>query len=880
VRIAIGKLVSSVLFAFLCLHCAAQAPATGTPPKDVIADAREKLRAAEAAHPGNTEEVANALDLLVGLELNEQKDPKEILELAKRQVSVAEGAGGPRSKIYAVALDNMVGAYLELSRAADAFPIAEHAFEIAQKEFPNDQEFVNAASGLADTCYALGDLACALRNYEAALTVARKFKLGEDSDRDFSLIITLSNLYITKEKLNDLKGAGEAIEESVAVAERTHPDDPRVGILENNAGEYDIRTQKFAEAIPHFNRASEIFGRNYGPDSPLFELVRDNMADLYSRTGQFALAWKNYETDIDNEHESIDDQVRDYVSYAHSLASGGNLQRAIEKSLLASKMGREHFVLQARTLPERQALDYNEQRPEGLGVALSVLASHPELPASDIYQEAVRLRALVADEMARREKNLNASDDPEIARLLKEMSQARTDLLAAQETSRDKKEKNEAILEATSRMEKTERALAERSSAFRNDVRENAAKIEDLRHNLPAHSVLISYVAFQRHVVEKVDPARVSTAAYMAFLLSSDSDRIRVFDLGDAKTIKELVTRARATAEAEARGGGLGSVRNERAWRDAGEALRKRIWDPLRGELSDARLALVVPDGVLNLIPFSGLPDGKGYLVEHGPVIHMLSSERDLIPAEDGPKRSGLLAVGNPTFELAGNVLPASGLRDAGISCGDLSNTEFHSLPGTASEVDDITAAWRRWNRGEPARQVTGAEATRAHFLQDAPRSRVLHIATHAFLLDRSCGNGNPLLRSGLVFSGGGQSRESSILTAQQIASMDLSGLDWAVLSACNTGNGELQDGEGVLGLERAFRVAGARSVLMTLWPVDDDVTRQFMHELYAQRLGLHASTADAVWNAERKLLLARRAAGKSTHPWYWGGFVGSGGWQ
>jgi CHAT domain-containing protein len=100
------------------------------------------------------------------------------------------------------------------------------------------------------------------------------------------------------------------------------------------------------------------------------------------------------------------------------------------------------------------------------------------------------------------------------------------------------------------------------------------------------------------------------------------------------------------------------------------------------------------------------------------------------------------------------------------------------------------------------------------------------------------------------------------------------------VLSACNTSSGELHDGEGVLGLQRAFRVAGARSVIMTLWPVDDDVTRQFMHELYAQRLGGHATTADAVWNSSRKLLVERRAAGKSTHPWYWAGFVGSGGWE
>jgi CHAT domain-containing protein len=153
-------------------------------------------------------------------------------------------------------------------------------------------------------------------------------------------------------------------------------------------------------------------------------------------------------------------------------------------------------------------------------------------------------------------------------------------------------------------------------------------------------------------------------------------------------------------------------------------------------------------------------------------------------------------------------------------------------------------------------------------------------VATHAFVLDQSCGNGNPLLHSGLVFAGANINRNASILTAQQIASLDLAGVDWAVLSACNTGNGELKDGEGVLGLERSFRVAGAKSVVMTLWPVDDEVTREFMRGLYEERFGQRATTANATWNAARGLLKQRREAGKSTHPWYWAGFVGAGEWQ
>jgi len=157
--------------------------------------------------------------------------------------------------------------------------------------------------------------------------------------------------------------------------------------------------------------------------------------------------------------------------------------------------------------------------------------------------------------------------------------------------------------------------------------------------------------------------------------------------------------------------------------------------------------------------------------------------------------------------------------------------------------------------------------------LQDLNVARADLLAVEQATPDK---NGN----SQAIVDGANRSREASILTAQQIASIDLSGVDWAVLSACNTGNSELLDGEGVLGLQRAFRVAGVRTVIMTLWPADDQVTGRFMHELYSERFALKASTADAVWRSARKLLLERRAAGKSTHPWYWAGFVGSGGWE
>jgi CHAT domain-containing protein len=876
-RIVVDTVECLIIVAALCLAGAAQqATAPESPISEGIAKAREALKAAESAHPGNTVEVADAIENLVQKEIDTESVNAETLPLVMREAEVAKAAAGPNSKTYVVALGMISDVYTALSRPADGRPFAEQGLAIAEKEFPGTEDYANAADELAAVCNMLGDYPSALRAEEAAIATERKVG-GNDNWNLTGMLNDLANIKI---RMRDRDGTGAAFEESLAITLRTRPNDPFLGVIENNIGSFYVQTQQFEKAIPHLAHAVEIGTKLYGPNSGLVLSISSNLANLYSRTGQFDLAWKNYELTLSNQNATVDSQAQDHAVFSRSLASGGSLTRAISEGLIAARMGRESFVLQARTLPERQALAYDAQRTHGVDTAISVLLKHPEIPVVETYQEVVRARAIVADEMARRQKNLNSSNDPAVGSLLSDLNKARAGLLAVESAAPAGENRAEAVARATAQMEKIERALAERSATVRSDERIAAVRLGDLRQHLPKHSILISYVEYSRRAVEQLDPSHIGTPSYMAFVVHPDSSGIRIFDLGAAKPIEDLVSRARATADEEAHGGGLGSTRNERNYREAAEALRKLIWDPLRGDLKDVKLALVVPDGVLNLIPFSSLPDGTGYLVEHGPVIHILSSERDLVPAEAGEKKAGLLAVGSPQFDLAGIAPDPSRLRDAPVSCEDFTNLQFHPLPGSGTEVADIASTWRRSIEAEPASLLTGADATRSRFIEEASRNRVLHVATHAFFLDKACGNGNPLLHSGLVFAGANASRDSAILTAQQVASLDLSGVDWAVLSACSTGNGELRDGEGVLGLQRAFRIAGARSVVMTLWPVDDEVTGRFMHVLYADRFVRHDSTADALWNSARKLLLERRAEGKSTHPWYWAGFVGSGGWE
>jgi CHAT domain-containing protein len=369
-----------------------------------------------------------------------------------------------------------------------------------------------------------------------------------------------------------------------------------------------------------------------------------------------------------------------------------------------------------------------------------------------------------------------------------------------------------------------------------------------------------------------------------------------------------------------------------------GEELRQVAWDGLALAHTRLRLVLIVPDGALQLVNFAAMPAGSSrFLGEQGPLLHVLSAERDIVRRRadpEGPER--LLAIGSPDFDRLPSADMAHGTPDssssasyrgARSSCGDFRTLRFGSLPQTSAEIDEITSAWLArpagaHSPGGPPEhrsavplaadssglvELLGVAASEAGFKLEAPRCDLLHVATHGFFLRGTCspaagGRGvtglvstnlaapgageSPLVLSGLALAGANRrdraraDEEDGILTAEEIAALDLHRVRWAVLSACETALGEVHPGEGVFGLRRAFQTAGAGTLIMSLWPVDDRLTRQWMHELYRARFERGRSTVEAVAEASRALLRIRRAGGQSVHPFYWASFLATGGWE
>jgi CHAT domain-containing protein len=290
-------------------------------------------------------------------------------------------------------------------------------------------------------------------------------------------------------------------------------------------------------------------------------------------------------------------------------------------------------------------------------------------------------------------------------------------------------------------------------------------------------------------------------------------------------------------------------------------------------------------------VDFATLPRGNTeYLVETGGTLSYASAERDLVP-RDAPLGAGLLAVGAPAFDRAPTARKAQAARASLRStCVVRPAARFAPLPESGEEVKVVRRIWPA--EAGPTAVLIGAGASEASVKADAPGKRVLHLATHAFVMGSACVPANsdtlasnPLLGSGLVLAGAGRARrgrdgEDGILTAEEISALDLDGVQWAVLSACDSGLGVTRAGEGVFGLRRAFQIAGVRAVIMSLWSVDDRLARDWMESMYRARFSGGATTADAVRAADRTALAARRRAGQSTHPFYWSGFVAAGDWR
>ena len=876
--------------------------------------ARKVLAVRLAKLPPESPEIAAALGLSADLRFDRGDVPGARAD-AERALALRRAALGDGHPVVATSMKLLAGILSATGDYAGARPLFERSLAMERATLgPDHPQVALTLDSLGDVLSGIGDWPAAQSEYEQAVAIAERALPPEHPQRT-QIVADLAN--VLAQAGREAEGRAR-LEAALASLQRVLGENhPQVGIVLHQLAASCERTGDDERGAEMALRAQSIFAAAFGPESEAVGKVLNVLGTIRRGQGRYAEAGDLlehavtiFEKALGPDHRQVGETL---IELGLTRWSAGSPGPALACALRASRIRREELHNASGYLSEREALRYRALSDSALDLALSYLAARPAnepAPAADVervWDEVVRSRAQVLDEVASRHRLALESGTPQGRALIAALEEARTRLarLAVAVYGAGNGEVGPGDLDRSRReKEDAERALAAWSAVTRESESLREVGGRQVGEALPPRSVLVSYVRYGRYAAPDpasrggagaargagTDPgAAAHTPAYLALVVRPPALEPEVVPLGDAATIDALVADWRKEASAPPADAG-----DAARYRGAAERLARSVWRPIAPRLKDVGLVLIVPDGALQFVSWNALPNGSGAFVGEGTArIHLLSAERDIVRAAvRTPPGRGLLALGGPDFDAGSAAAPASG-RPA-PPCA-VEAPRFAPLPSAAAEAADVGRLWderrpRAPNPEDASVILAGDRATEDSFRARAPGRRIIHLATHGYFLQEAChgaGADDALLRAGLALAGAnrawGPSRldgaRDGLLSAEEIASIDLRGVEWAVLSACGSSMGSVQAGEGVVGLRRAFEIAGARTLITSLWSLDDHTARQWIDALYEARLK-GASTAAAVRAAGLTILRARRRAHLVDHPYYWAPFVAAGDWR
>jgi CHAT domain-containing protein/Tfp pilus assembly protein PilF len=803
---------------------------------------REKVSGPDS--PG----MVQALNMLAG-NLEETGDYASAEPLRVRALKIVEKLRGPEHPEVArqlIALGSLYQKKGDDLKAEEAHQRALGIFEKAQLE---ETHIVASLLGaLGSIYYGRGDYGDAERYYQRSRAVWEKL-LGPDH---FHLEPTFIFLGRVAYDAGDYAKAKAMFERALTLREKAlaHEESGIPRRLNDLAMLY-VTTREYANAESLYRRALSIYEKG-GMSDPNVQETLYGLARLYGAQGDAAAAvrFQSQATDIEARHVEL------------NLAVGSEREK---KAFLAN------FSLRAS---RNVSLHTNLAPDDGAARNLAV---------TTLLQRKGRVQDALSESLAGLRRRANAEDQALFDELNRATSQLARLILDGPQQNTPVEHQNE-VKTLEEKREGLEGEVSRRSAGFYEKA--EPVTLAAVQPAIPKEAALVEFAVYRPYDPKAPDNQKAyGDPRYVAYVVRRQGD-VQWAELGDAKKIEDAISAWRQ------------AVRTPTGTevRSLSRVLDEKVMRPVRTLVGDATQLLVSPDGELNLVPFAALIDEGGrYLVERY-AINYLTSGRDLLRLQTRrDSKSAPVVIADPAFGAPAVIASAEGTRRGKGADGrarlDYSQVFFGPLPGIADEVRALKTLLPQ------ATFLTREQATEAT-LKRVSGPSILHIATHGFFLenDSSANNAanaktpdatrlgkwvarvdNPLLRSGLALAGANQGRsgdDDGVLTALEATALDLWGTKLVVLSACDTGVGEVKNGDGVYGLRRALFLAGTESQLMSLWPVSDRSTRDLMAGYY-QALVQNAGRGEALRQVQLKMLRNK----SRSHPYYWASFIVAGEW-
>lgn len=839
--------------------------------------------------------------------------------LLRRALQIDKNTVDETSDDYSQTLSNLGMLKFYDGKYAEAEPLLRRTLEIREQLHPaDDLSVAESLTNLAALYQAIDD-AKAEKLFERALEIRQR--LGKPMD----VARGLNNLALYYRVSGRYQRAERFYQEALNIYRLRADDDPAsLAISLNNLAGLYFAQGDYKSAEPLVQQVVTI-RRALGDEAWTFGSSLNNLAAIYHRTGRYEAAEPLYKEAIAAWRRIVGDH---HPKLRTALSNLSGLYVAMKRPTAALDPMREVIGIGDRLITnvfpitsEKQRLRYMISLQQDLDDLVSLVARHfvDSTPVvAESFDIVLRRKGIVAESMAAQRDDVLSGRYPGLESRMRELRTLRirlADCTLAGPDDDDLEQHMNVLSQLAERTERLESELAREVPELRLAQLLSTADRRHVAQTMAAGSVLVEFVRFiDRHV--RAGLPSDSSTRYGAFIMEAcKPDAVRFIDLGQAEAIDSAVTAFRQSLSRPP--GWLTNIIERagvRLHRRRGEALRAVILDPLGVRADGNGRLFIAPEGTLTWIPFEALPTERGFLVEQFAITY-LSVGRDLIRFESDfrPPSGAAVVVADPNFDLrARDELesaitdrvphePAQVIRAFPSPAASASLRErlrstvwrFPSLPGTRIEgrgVSDMLGV----------RPLMGDTAVESE-LKACQSPQVLHLATHGFFVpnqpdtdpeggtqsdgewsadskERLSGFGmeNPLLRSGLALAGANtwlaygklaSAAEDGILNGVDVSALDLSGTDIAVLSACDTALGPVHVWEGVFGLRRVFALAGARTLVMSLWNVPDLQTCDLMLDFY-KRLLTGMSCSEAL--REAQLALKERYQ----NPYYWAAFI------
>ncbi|HET9371675.1 MAG TPA: CHAT domain-containing protein [Vicinamibacterales bacterium] len=807
-----------------------------------------------------------------GLNLFQAGQFAAALQPLQRALEHQERATGRESAQVASILTVLGNVRRGLGDPAEAERSLAGAVAIYEKVAAGQPALAGAQANLASLYVAMGDYSRAQPLFEKAIAVYK----APGREPTIALAGTLSGLAQLHQNQGNLTAARPLLEESLAVRERVRPaghPDRTTGMVQLAANLQESGDLAAADAM--YEKALAEYGTAKLQDSLDAATVSINRAMLRLLLGDRATAESLYhrglgirETMLGASHPLTGEALQRLAVFYQVAADGPKALAAMSRSVAIAERG---LGLTIASGSEAQKISYMRTVQENTDIALSMRLEfgneNPEwttLAATAILQRKGRVLDAVVNSTALLRANLAEADRASFDALAKARSSLAQVVLnpaGLAPAARDAR-----IAELGAETDRLERELAGKSAAARAEL--SPTTLADVRAGLPAGHAVVEYVKYLPFDPRTADRARrFGAPRYAAFVVRADKE-LAWIELGDAAPIEAAINTWRPTLRAA----------RDTTVRTTGRAVYDLLVQPIEAAIAGAVHVYVVPDDVLNLLPFAAMTAADGrYLVERLSLSYLASSRDVLRFAATAAPQATALVIAAPQFASA-TAAPGA--------------MSFSPLPGTAREGNAIAKLV------PSAKVISGAAATEAA-VKAVHGPEVLHFATHAFVVGATDAKGGvagarggddrgltpvvritndpaPLARAAIALAGAGAApaagAEDGLLTALEAANLDLRGTRLVVLSACETGLGEVRAGDGVYGFRRALTIAGAATQVLTLWKVDDAGTADLVTGYY-QGLSKGEGRAAALRSAQLQTL--KRA--DRSHPYYWSALVVAG---